>query len=277
VSPAKQPKGNTEKPAQRKPRWTTSERIQVWSGFAQGVGTVGAVVVSVLALQIATRALDDQQRINKTQADIAQSQQDIIERRYAGRIAVWNELVKIPSGRRPPWTDKKQRDWGVIHIVNRSPITLSNPKIELFGQKYIPRRPDPKAPDWGLPFGSWAGVRTPAQLLLPPCTETILPAERFDFQELSDSGKGKYSFRPVGINQLSFSDGIRTWSVSPQGLAKGEYTAPAPGYAPWNGTQLELFQAETGHLSPNLEFGAIVAIDDNFNREKGIADCGEGG
>jgi hypothetical protein len=230
-------------------------------GIAQGLGALGALVVSMFALQVASSALVDQKRINESQARVDQLQRDVVERRYAGRVAVWDEMVENWKG---PWPKGSERNddglLGVVHIVNRSPIALTAPKLELRGSLERPNLPG---------YGSIAFVRVQSHLVIPPCTEAIFPAGLF-FVQVSDGASGDestHAFDASGINQISFSDGVRVWSVSIFGLAKGEWTAP------WSG---EAGAAYRGDPLDSNQKVISYGYDAAGYRTRDVADCGEG-
>jgi hypothetical protein len=144
-----------------------------------------------------------------------------VERRYASRISIWTEKMPSSADLPEPITGAHV-EWSMMHIVNRSPVTLESPMIELWGVKV--RR------DQGWTTGKRPPVSVrywaETNLLIPACMEIRFSSLAFDIVDDEPPGGAEAAFTPTHIKQIVFSEGPRAWSVSGEGLQKGKWTAP---------------------------------------------------
>jgi hypothetical protein len=150
-----------------------SARMSTWLNAA-------TTVFAVLGFVLAYMAFRDQQDVNRSQQSINRQQEQRIERRYADRVAWWDEFTKAGV---------------VVHIQNRSTVPIND--VKLYGvyvhlvrneKRRLTLNPD------RLEHAQFASIGD-----IPPCT--LISTRPFE------SPRGSY--RTVVI---AFRDPIRSWT-----------------------------------------------------------------
>jgi hypothetical protein len=175
--------------------------------WAQAVGSLLSVLISVIAFIIALRTLGSQQQVTADQLEFNSETRVLQSQRYATRVSWWftnEDDLGIPSGNL------------VIGLQNRSPVPIYGVYILLRGCRATDianREPCVLFPQ------NWVYMATKARDL-PPCTVyTVAIDAPHDIsisisESSTDPQPGNFGY----LLDLQFSESGRGWDLAPTGL-----------------------------------------------------------